>query len=681
MLNWLRGADPFSFLTMFSSLGLFSQVDCPEGSYCCVPRCIFAHRKASKNHESPLPAANAPKPSRYSIDSTIEDGPRKRRKVSDPNETPTDTTSVCVPETLKNFSSSTPVKQAASLKEITKSHVQLQHGTPLPSSLLRPVSPPPQRVFKGNLGDAKPNHIGSQKPLATPIGKTKDTQLDKQPKTLKTEALNPRKLPNPPAGHPIRVRLVNMMHDQVVRLNEEVKKSDDASKIALELSTQEMIHTVLSEEESIAKKNPSVYTNVLKNRIGVLKKMTLPAWKTERLKAIENELEKPATTIAMPKPKSIETGLSRTEEIVVLPFLINKQDGLEKHGYVTAQPSAAEIDKARQGVEAAHNWEQCDRCQTRFQVFPGRRAEDGALTTGGQCRYHPAKPRRPNARDKADKGVREPVYSCCNEVVGTSIGCTTGETHVYRISDPKRLALVMPFEATPESPSLNTDAPAVCFDCEMCYTTYGMELVRLTATSWPYGAVLLDTLVRPLGEILDLNSRFSGVWPSDFTNAALFFSLDRPSSQPAAPPSTPPMAFASSPAVARSQLFDLITPTTPLIGHALENDLNTTRIIHPTIIDTCLLFPHPKGLPIRYGLKALMKNLLDRDVQVQDGGKGHDSAEDARSAGDLVRYRIGGVWNGMRTKGWKIKGGLAVEPSNECVVHADVLKVAKGIRS
>ncbi len=53
----------------------------------------------------------------------------------------------------------------------------------------------------------------------------------------------------------------------------------------------------------------------------------------------------------------------------------------------------------------------------------------------------------------------------------------------------------------------------------MCYTVRGMELVRLTATSWPDGKELLDVLVHPVGEILDLNSRYSGVSPEDIVNA------------------------------------------------------------------------------------------------------------------------------------------------------------------
>lgn len=65
---------------------------------------------------------------------------------------------------------------------------------------------------------------------------------------------------------------------------------------------------------------------------------------------------------------------------------------------------------------------------------------------------------------------------------------------------------------------------------------------------------------------------------------------------------------------------------------------------------------------MRHGLKFLMKKHLDRDVQVHEGGKGHDSAEDARSAGELVRLRVGEVWKGLKRDGWRIRHGILEPP-------------------
>jgi RNA exonuclease 1 len=104
-----------------------------------------------------------------------------------------------------------------------------------------------------------------------------------------------------------------------------------------------------------------------------------------------------------------------------------------------------------------------------------------------------------------------------------------------------------------------------------------------------------------------------------------------------------------------------VTTTTPVLGHALENDLNTIRIVHPTIIDTILLYPHQRGLPLRHGLRFLAKEKLDIDIQ-QGGATGHDSFEDARTTGELVRFRVSEKWKAMKDDGWEIRDGGVFPP-------------------
>ncbi|KAI1007615.1 hypothetical protein K3495_g610 [Podosphaera aphanis] len=168
----------------------------------------------------------------------------------------------------------------------------------------------------------------------------------------------------------------------------------------------------------------------------------------------------------------------------------------------------------------------------------------------------------------------------------------------------------------------------------MGYTVNGLELIRLTATSWPDGHDLFDVLVRPMGPVLDLNSRYSGVYPEDMAAA--------PPWTPDTPSTPARLHIVESPAAARSLLFSHLCPNTPLIGHGLENDLNATRIIHPTVIDTALLFPHKAGLPWRNSLKMLAQTLLNRRIQVTGSTSkaGHDSREDANAAGELVKYAL-----------------------------------------
>ncbi len=107
-------------------------------------------------------------------------------------------------------------------------------------------------------------------------------------------------------------------------------------------------------------------------------------------------------------------------------------------------------------------------------------------------------------------------------------------------------------------------------------------------------------------------------------------------------------------------------------GWILENDLNAIRMIHPTIIDTALLFPHKAGLPYRNGLKALMSTHLNRQIQVVVDGKmeGHDSKEDANAAGELVRFALANEWAKMKREGWVVKDGEFRPPTPKGVLGA-----------
>lgn len=640
---------------MFSSIGFFKQIQCPEQPHCSLSDCIFSHRvfpksSAPKDFNTQSRPGDRPQSSTLGDldeDSHEQDQPRKRLRLSNGKDDDV-RTQVSVPDG--------PRRQP--LADQTRAETG---STKLPSTATKEITPPPPRELKTKVTEHALKTQAARDLLAKAEAAVKaksiiDSTLQDAFTPVKQVAevsLNPRLIRNPPASHAVRMQLITLLQEQMVRLNEELCQSQDASNSALRLSPQELVLEALGEEENVAKQNPAVYLNIIKLRITKLKKMKLGGWKEERLKQLAKR--NPVSAPLAPKgvPKVIETGLTTSQEIAFLSRLLAKQDQLTNFGYVPQAPSENEIAVAREGVEAAQGWEQCDRCKTRFQVFLGRREEDGALTSGGKCSYHPAKPRRPLAKDKADKSAMDSLYACCNESVGTSAGCTKAPTHVFKVSDPKRLSLTMPFKETP--PKLLTPGPntAVCYDCEMGYTTMGLELIRLTATSWPIGEELLDVLVRPLGEILDLNSQFSGVWPTDYANAQPYNSSTADSKQDLKHNSVSQLRLVQSPFIARDLLFDLLTPETPLIGHALDNDLNTTRIIHPSIIDSVLLYPHPRGLPIRFGLKMLMKKHLDRDIQM-GGANGHDSKEDARAAGDLVRLKVADTWKAMQRDGWTV---------------------------
>lgn len=634
-------------------------IPCPAGKKCTAFQCIFGHPD-----QTPKPAEVAVQDGTVASSDAQQDGPRKRQRL----------------DSLS--SSSVPIRDGAK-KQRTDGHEPTEEEAN--ETLItekRPISPPPlkkQAQHGVTAATSKRQPAASQQPATSASAKSKrPTPAHKATASspqAKKESLNPRHLTGgAPASHEIRLKLIRMLHQQLERLNAELKKDANDKEQSLLLTPQAMITRALDEEEQTAKENAAIYSNLMKNKVMKFKRMTVGQWSDERRKETKPKSNGGQAVVAhngSDKPVEIETGLSPAQEVEILRRLLTPINHLTNHGYVATVPTDEAIEKALQGVEASKGWEKCDRCQQRFQVFPGRRAEDGALTSGGTCVFHWGKAYVPQ-KATGDKSRKAKRYRCCGEDVGDSAGCFTKDHHVFKTSDPKRLASILNFQKTPENLAA-IPGRAVCFDCEMGYTVHGMELIRLTATSWPTGETLLDVLVKPVGEILDLNSRFSGVWPEDMATAKAWQDGDGLVPKPKETDSTKEaggtiqgdIKVVSSPAEARILLFSLISPSTPLIGHGLENDLNAVRIIHPTLVDTILLYPHKAGLPIRNGLKALMELHMNKKIQrdgVEGEAVGHDSAEDARAAGELARLKVMKMWKDMKWEGWKVEGDQIVRP-------------------
>ncbi|KAK0671825.1 hypothetical protein QBC41DRAFT_46562 [Cercophora samala] len=630
----------------------FKQIPCPDGDQCSKPSCQWQHSW----DRNPPPAASlaSPAPVTKGDETAAQDadGPRKRRRIS------SEAGSTTAITTATGSISPPPLKRKA------PEHSALH--TPA-NKIQRPGATAPTALTTPSRASASINASSSTASKQTAI---KQITAPKQQVTpRKPETLNPRHLTSAaPATHEFRFKALKMLHDQYKRLNDELKKDAKEDEKKLVLTEQELIWLVLDVEQKMATEKPLIYTNVIKNHIMAYRKKTTGQWRDERLAEWQKKHEPPKTPVKKSMngpPKEIKTGLTPQEEVDFLVHLLTPITELAGHGYVVRPPTDEEIKSAREGEEASLGWEVCDRCTTRFQVFPGRREEDGALTSGGTCTHHSGRTYFPErVLGTVDRPAKR--YRCCQETVGESTGCTVGNTHVFKASAPSRLAALMPFMETPPNPSAPKDR-AVCFDCEMGYTARGMELIRLTATSWPDGKELLDVIVRPIGEVLDLNSRYSGVWPEDIANAEEW-SPGKPLTAVVESSGTgrtkkKHMTIVPSPMVARDLLFSLIAPETPLIGHALENDLNAVRIVHPTIIDTALLFPHRRGLPMRHGLKMLMETELNKAIQVETkDNRGHDSGEDARAAGELVRLKVMEKWDQMKGEGWAVVDGAFVPP-------------------
>ncbi|OJJ51703.1 hypothetical protein ASPZODRAFT_57339 [Penicilliopsis zonata CBS 506.65] len=636
---------------MFTPLGLFGDIPCPQGQSCSLLTCIFSHKNVDHvvesvtsqtprivSNESPTPSL--PPPKRIKLDKPTEDNSSRPQL----------------------FQVSPEVKGPNFTGGATNQPKKSNQSTQKLQSTVRAVSPPPKRA---QVAPGKPTSN------STPVSGGLETRLP--PRNARKESLNPRLLTKAPASHTVRFSILSKLHTAISTLNDKLARKKESVEKHLILAPNELITMALDEEEKVAKADPNIYSNVIKLRIVKLTKMTLEDWAKEvkdylNTRYYNGQLDQKQQQQVAAEPKVFSTGLTVTEEIAISAKLVTPLKGLEQHGYVTKPPTHEEIEQAKRGVTESKGWEKCDRCGGRFQVFPGRR-EDGTLTSGGECTYHPARPIYPPKKQTDHiTGSREPFYPCCNETVGVSAGCTKAKTHVFKVSEHKRLASILQFEETPTNPDDSPKQP-VCFDCEMGYTTLGLELIRLTAVTWPEGKELLDVLVRPMGEVLDLNSRFSGVFPEHFANGVPYDDSNPPA--PVSPPSNGeedsgkeeemPLRIVDSPAAARKLLFQCLQPETPLIGHAIDNDLNVCRIIHPTIIDTVLLYPHPRGLPIRMSLKALCRKHLEREIQTR-GARGHDSKEDAVATGDLVRAKASERWKILKNKGWRIHGDKLIPP-------------------
>lgn len=177
----------------------------------------------------------------------------------------------------------------------------------------------------------------------------------------------------------------------------------------------------------------------------------------------------------------------------------------------------------------------------------------------------------------------------------------------------------------------------VALDCEMCDTMKGLELTRLSMLDGN-GKVILDTLIKPYDDITNYREQFSGL------NAGVLDCVNVRFEQ------------------AQLAFLRIVSNTTTLIGHSLENDLKALKICHGRCVDTAVIFPHPRGYPLRHKLRFLAKEYLHVDIQKGGSGivsgapitlglptvsavpmlgpSGHSSVEDARVALQLVRLKI-----------------------------------------
>ncbi|XP_069426387.1 RNA exonuclease 5 isoform X1 [Ovis canadensis] len=158
--------------------------------------------------------------------------------------------------------------------------------------------------------------------------------------------------------------------------------------------------------------------------------------------------------------------------------------------------------------------------------------------------------------------------------------------------------------------SVTDNSPLFGLDCEMCLTSKGRELTRISLVAEGGGCVM-DELVKPDNKIVDYLTSFSGI-----TKKIL-------------KPVTTKLKDV------QRQLKILLPPDAVLVGHSLDLDLRALKMIHPYVIDTSWLYVREQGR--RFKLRFLAKAILGKDIQCPDR-LGHDATEDARTTLELARY-------------------------------------------
>ncbi|NWR69560.1 REXO5 exonuclease, partial [Centropus unirufus] len=155
-------------------------------------------------------------------------------------------------------------------------------------------------------------------------------------------------------------------------------------------------------------------------------------------------------------------------------------------------------------------------------------------------------------------------------------------------------------------------SPLFGLDCEMCLTARGNEVTRVSLVD-AQGQCLMNELVKPKSTIWNYRTRYSGITKQ----MMLPVKTRLPDIQ--------------------TRLKKMLPRDAVLVGHSLNGDLQALQMIHPSVIDTSLLFARNEGR--RFKLKFLAKAVLGKEIQSEET-LGHDPAEDARAALELAQFFI-----------------------------------------
>lgn len=314
-------------------------------------------------------------------------------------------------------------------------------------------------------------------------------------------------------------------------------------------------------------------------------------------------------SIERKRKSSDPSALSESELYDRLLRYVVPIEQLEDYNYPTPDPEElgrrkiptkdGQKQQLREGFASSYT---CERCAKLYRVDQ----ETGLpLSTTGKCIYHPG-----HLWNERINRALEKRYSCCkgDPLAG---GCSSNPYHVHR--GDSQLENYKGYVETQDKPERDPNNHGIrALDCEMCYTTYGLELTRVTVIDHK-SEVVYEKLVKPENHILDYNTKFSGIKAGDLDDVT------------------------TNLADVQRDLLEMFSSKTILIGHSLDSDMKALKIFHKRFIDTAQLFPHKRGLPFKRALRTLMVENLRVIIQ-EDAG--HDSKEDASAALRLVLWKV-----------------------------------------
>lgn len=253
---------------------------------------------------------------------------------------------------------------------------------------------------------------------------------------------------------------------------------------------------------------------------------------------------------------------------------------LMENGYPrpTSRSGVARVHKTQGAVPTNKSDRYCRRCGIVFKLTE---YDEECVD---RCNYHP---KCPGFR----RGFADNAHRCCQLPSG-SPGCSYAN---YHVTDYVDFGHMTGFVQTSETDDgyVPTRKDIFALDCEMCYTTVGLELTRVTVVDINK-TVVYDALVKPDNRIVDYNTTYSGI------SAATLANVTRTLRD------------------VQRMLRTMFNANTVLIGHSLESDLKALKLIHDRVVDTSVLYPHKMGPPKKRALKTLCIENLKRIIQ-EDG--------------------------------------------------------------